>query len=26
LELGYSILSPAEQEMYLNPQVSNREL
>jgi predicted phosphodiesterase len=26
LELGYSILSPAEQEMYLNPQISNREL
>ncbi len=26
LELGYSILSPAEQEMYLNPQVSYREL
>lgn len=24
-ELGYSILSPAEQEMYLNPQISNRE-
>jgi predicted phosphodiesterase len=26
LELGYSILSPAEQEMYLNPQISNWEL
>lgn len=26
MELGYSILSPAEQEMYLNPQISNREL
>ena len=26
LELGYAILSPAEQEMYLNPQISNREL
>jgi hypothetical protein len=26
LELGYSILSLAEQEMYLNPQISNREL
>lgn len=26
LELGYSILSPTEQEMYLNPQISNREL
>ncbi len=26
LELGYLILSPAEQEMYLNPQISNREL
>jgi len=26
LEIGYSILSPAEQEMYLNPQISNREL
>jgi predicted phosphodiesterase len=25
-ELGYSILSPAEQEIYLNPQISNREL
>jgi hypothetical protein len=25
LELGYSILSLAEQEMYLNPQISNRE-
>jgi len=25
MELGYSILSPAEQEMYLNPQISNRE-
>ena len=26
LDLGYTILSPAEQEMYLNPQISNREL
>ena len=26
LELGYAILSPTEQEMYLNPQISNREL
>jgi predicted phosphodiesterase len=26
LELGYSILSPTEQEMYLNPQISNRDL
>jgi len=26
MELGYSILSPAEQEMYLNPQISNWEL
>jgi len=26
LELGYAILSLAEQEMYLNPQISNREL